>query len=160
MIEVPAAVMTIDQIVDEVDYLSLGTNDLVQYLLAVDRSNKQVAYLYQPLHPAVLRTLAHVADVAASADKTLEVCGEMAANPVYAAVLLGLGITRLSMAPAAVPLIKDAIKTIEMGEARKIVRKAMNLCTPREIEDYLCKELARRFPAFYSNLDWRSQTTV
>jgi phosphotransferase system enzyme I (PtsI) len=110
MIEVPAAVLTIDQIVNEVDYLSLGTNDLVQYLLAVDRSNKQVGYLYQPLHPAVLRALAHVAEVATSADRTLEVCGEMAANPVYAAALLGLGITRLSMTPAAVPLIKDAIK--------------------------------------------------
>jgi phosphoenolpyruvate-protein phosphotransferase (PTS system enzyme I) len=157
MIEVPSAVMTIDQIVKEVDYLSLGTNDLIQYLLAVDRSNKQVAYLYQPLHPAVLRTLAHVADSAKAAKKTLEVCGEMAANPVYAAVLLGLGITRLSMTPAAIPIIKDAIKAIDMKVSRKLVRNAMRLSTAREIEEFLCKELSDHFPAFFSDLNWRSQ---
>ncbi|MEW6737053.1 MAG: phosphoenolpyruvate--protein phosphotransferase [Acidobacteriota bacterium] len=155
MVEVPAAVMIIDQLAREADFLSIGTNDLIQYLLAVDRSNKQVAYLYQPLHPAVLRVLARVTEEAAAANTPLEVCGEMAANPVYAAVLLGLGITRFSMAPTALPLIKDAIRTIDMIAVREIVRTATQLATAKEIEDYLCTQLSQRFPSYYVNLNWR-----
>jgi phosphoenolpyruvate-protein phosphotransferase (PTS system enzyme I) len=160
MIEVPAAVMMIDQLVEEADFLSLGTNDLIQYLLAVDRSNKQVAYLYQPLHPAVLRALSMVADAAIAGKKPIEVCGEMAANPIYAAVLLGLGITQFSMTPAAVPLIKDAIKVINLTIVKEITRGAMKLKSTREIEDYLCNQLSKHFPLFYSNLTWHSQVQV
>lgn len=156
MIEVPAAVMIIDRLVQEADFLSLGTNDLIQYLLAVDRANKQVAYLYQPLHPAVLRVLVQVTEMAAAAAKPLEVCGEMAANPVYAAVLLGLGITQLSMTPTAVPLVKDAIRAIEIKTMRQIMHKAINLSTAHEVEVFLCEELANHFPSYYANLKWRS----
>lgn len=155
MIEVPAAVMITEQLAREADFLSLGTNDLIQYLIAVDRSNKQVAYLYQPLHPAVLRALMCVAEAARAAKKPLDVCGEMAANPIYVAVLLGLGITSLSMTPASIPVIKDVIRAINLKETRKIVSNAMDLATAREIEEYLVEQLAERFPAYFANLQWR-----
>lgn len=156
MIEVPAAAMMIEQLAQEADFLSLGTNDLIQYMLAVDRSNKQVAYLYQPLHPAVLRVIAQMAKVVSRFNKPLDVCGEMAANPVYAAVLIGLGITRLSMTPASLPLVKDAIRTIDVQAITGLVQEAMEFTTAREIEEFFCNQLADRYPVFYANLKWRS----
>lgn len=151
-IEVPSAVMIIDQLAQEADFLSLGTNDLIQYLLAIDRNNKQVAYLYQPLHPAVLQSLMWVAKVAQARKVLLDVCGEMASNPIYVVVLLGLGIKHLSMTPAAIPLIKDAIKAIRLSDAQEIFEKALQMSLAQEIEEYICEELARRFPSFYANL--------
>jgi phosphotransferase system enzyme I (PtsI) len=156
MIEVPAAVMIIEQLAREADFLSLGTNDLIQYLMAVDRSNKQVAYLYQPLHPAVLLALARVSQAAQAFNTPVDLCGEMAANPIYAAVLIGLGIKGLSMTPAAVPLIKDAIKAMEVTGLQEIVKKAQELSTAREIEEYLCDQLTERYPTYFTNLKWRS----
>lgn len=154
MIEVPSAVMMLPQIAQEADFLSLGTNDLIQYLLAVDRDNKAVAYLYQPLHPAVLNCLAQVAQVAQRLNKPLNVCGEMAANPLYAVVLLGLGITNLSMTPTAIPLIKDAIRAINLAKVKEIVTQALALSTAHEIEELLCDALAEHFPAYFANLKW------
>lgn len=156
MVEVPSAVMILDQLTREADFLSLGTNDLIQYILAVDRNNKQVSYLYQPLHPAVLQSLVWVARVAQANKATLDVCGEMAANPIYVVVLLGLGIKQLSMTPAAIPLIKDAIRAISLSEAHKMVENALQMSSAQEIEDYICEELATKFPSFYANLKWRS----
>lgn len=156
MVEVPSAVMITDQLARASDFLSLGTNDLIQYLLAVDRNNKQVAYLYQPLHPAVLQSLMWVAKIAQANKAFLDVCGEMAANPIYVVVLLGLGIKHLSLTPPAIPLIKDAIRAIKLSEAKEIVEKAMQMVSAQEIEEYLCEELASRFPSFYANLKWRN----
>jgi phosphoenolpyruvate-protein phosphotransferase len=156
MVEVPSAVMILDQLCREADFLSLGTNDLIQYILAVDRNNKQVSYLYQPLHPAVLQSLVWVAKVAEANKAILDVCGEMAANPIYVVVLLGLGIKQLSMTPAAIPLIKDAVRAINLSDAHKIVESALQMSSAQEIEDYICEELANKFPSFYANLKWRS----
>lgn len=156
MVEVPSAVMILDQLTREADFLSLGTNDLIQYILAVDRSNKQVSYLYQPLHPAVLQSLVWVAKVAEANKAILDVCGEMAANPIYVVVLLGLGIKELSMTPAAIPLIKDAVRAINLSDAHKMVENALQMSSAQEIEDYICEELSIKFPSFYANLKWRS----
>jgi phosphoenolpyruvate-protein phosphotransferase len=156
MVEVPSAVMITDQLARGSDFLSLGTNDLIQYLLAVDRNNKQVAYLYQPLHPAVLQSLMWVAKTAQANKTFLDVCGEMAANPIYVVVLLGLGIKHLSLTPPAIPLIKDAIRAIKLSEAQEIVENALQMVSAQEIEEYLCEELAGRFPSFYANLKWHN----
>ncbi|MBL8149692.1 MAG: phosphoenolpyruvate--protein phosphotransferase [Blastocatellia bacterium] len=155
MIEVPSAVIMIDHLIKEVDFISIGTNDLVQYLMAADRTNKDISYLYQPLHPAVLRSLARIAETAISIGKPVEVCGEMAANPIYAAVLIGLGFTRLSMTPAAIPIIKDAVRSIEISAVKEIVKKAKDFYTIREIEEFLVEELGSRFSSFYTGINWR-----
>jgi phosphotransferase system enzyme I (PtsI) len=155
MIEVPSAVIMIDHLIKEVDFISIGTNDLVQYLMAADRTNKDISYLYQPLHPAVLRSLARIAETAISIGKPVEVCGEMAANPIYAAVLIGLGFTRLSMTPAAIPIIKDAVRSIEISAVKEIVKKAKDFYTIREIEEFLVEELGSRFSSFYKGINWR-----
>ncbi|HVG21037.1 MAG TPA: phosphoenolpyruvate--protein phosphotransferase, partial [Blastocatellia bacterium] len=104
MIEVPAAAMMADLFAREADFLSIGTNDLTQYMLAVDRANENVAHLYQPLHPAILRTISHLVRAAEAAHVPLELCGEMAADPVQATALIGLGIRTLSLVPASIPL--------------------------------------------------------
>src|SRR5690606_19544600 len=97
MVETPAAVMIADLLAKEADFFSVGTNDLIQYCMAVDRGNQNVAYLYQPLHPAVLRMLRMIARTAAEAGIPCEVCGEMAGDPLYAPVMMGLGFEELSM---------------------------------------------------------------
>lgn len=141
MIEVPAAALMADLFARESDFLSIGTNDLVQYLLAVDRSNENVAHLYRPLHPAVLRTIAHLVKVSRSAGVPLELCGEMASDPLQAAALVGLGLKCLSMAPASIPLIKDVIRSIEYSRARQIVNEALKLATAEEVEDLLWRQI-------------------
>jgi phosphotransferase system enzyme I (PtsI) len=143
MIEVPAAALMADLFARESDFLSIGTNDLVQYLLAVDRSNENVAHLYRPLHPAVLRTIAHLVKVSRSAGVPLELCGEMASDPLQAAALVGLGLKCLSMAPASIPLVKDTIRAIEYSRARQIVNQAIKLATAEEVEELLWRELRR-----------------
>src|SRR6185436_18397728 len=114
MIEAPAAALMADVFAREADFLSVGTNDLIQYILAVDRTNENVAHLYQPLHPAVLRTIAFVVRAAETASVPLELCGEMAADPVQAIALIGLGIRTLSLVPASIPLVKNAVRSIEL----------------------------------------------
>src|SRR5205085_10130982 len=101
-----------DLFAKEADFLSVGTNDLTQYMLAVDRANENVAHLYQPLHPAILRALAHLVRVAATAKVPLEVCGEMAGDPLQALALIGLGVRTLSLIPASIPLVKNAVRAV------------------------------------------------
>ena len=152
MIEVPAAAMLADIFAREADFLCVGTNDLTQYLLAVDRANENVAYLYQPLHPALLRTLAHLVGVAETVRVPLEVCGEMAANPLQAVALVGLGVRSLSLVPAAIPLIKNAIRAVEEARVRGLMSEAMKLVTASEVEELLARELPRQAPQFFSEL--------
>lgn len=152
MIEVPAAAMMADIFAREADFFSVGTNDLIQYLLAVDRANENVAYLYQPLHPAVLRTIAQLVRVAETTQVPLEVCGEMAANPIQAIALIGLGIRTMSLVPASIPLIKNAIKSIEAAGIRALMGKAMTLASASEVEDLLMKELPLQAPQFFAAL--------
>jgi phosphoenolpyruvate-protein phosphotransferase (PTS system enzyme I) len=144
MIEVPAAVLSLETLAREVDFLCVGTNDLIQYLLAVDRGNPQVAHLFQPLHPAVLRCLSYITEVCRRTQKRVRVCGEISANPFYAILLLGMGFTNLSMNPLAVPVIRKVISNISLADARLIAKKSLELVTAQEIADYLIESATPR----------------
>lgn len=146
MIEVPAAAAVSDLIVREVDYLSIGTNDLIQYYLAVDRSNELVSYLFKPLHPAVLRLLRYILTAARKEGKPVTVCGEMAADPLCAIALLGLGLKNFSMNPIFIPRIKKALRSVEYAKVRRIVQKAMTLKSAQEIEEYLIEKILVNHP--------------
>jgi phosphotransferase system enzyme I (PtsI) len=137
MIEVPSAALTADLLAREVDFLAVGTNDLIQYTLAVDRTDERVADLYQPLHPGILRLLRIVRRAACRAGVRLSVCGEMASDPALLAVLIGLGLTEFSMTPAAIPAARHLVGSVHAGTLRAIVRRALQLGTTREIENYL-----------------------
>lgn len=150
MIEVPAAALMADVLAREADFLSVGTNDLIQYILAVDRANENVAHLYQPLHPAILRTIAHLVRVAESQQVPLELCGEMAADPLQAIALIGLGIRTLSLVPGSIPLVKNAIRSVELERVRSLMKDAMRLTSSREVEELLARELPRQAPRFFA----------
>ncbi|OYT72874.1 MAG: phosphoenolpyruvate--protein phosphotransferase [Chloracidobacterium sp. CP2_5A] len=134
MIEVPAAVFIADRLARESDFLSIGSNDLVQYLLACDRGNERVSYLQQPLHPAVLSSLRVIVAAARAANKPLTMCGEMAAQPACAFALLGLGIRRFSLSPAALPSLKRALRKLSAKDAEKFVAQALTLDTACAVE--------------------------
>jgi phosphotransferase system enzyme I (PtsI) len=125
MIEIPSAAATIDLLEKHCDFFSIGTNDLIQYLLAIDRGNDRIAHLYEPAHPAVLRTLKRVVDDAHRLDVPVGVCGEMAGDPVYAPLLLGLGVDSLSMAPTLLPAVKFLIRAMKMADARELAAEAL-----------------------------------
>jgi len=146
MIEVPAAAAITDLLVKEVDYLSIGTNDLIQYYLAVDRSNEFVSYLYKPLHPSILRLIKFVIETAQREGKEIAVCGEMAADPLAAIVLLGFGLKNFSMNPIFIPRIKKALRSVEYKTVKKVVQKAMNLKTAQEIEECIIEEILVKHP--------------
>jgi len=146
MIEVPAAAAISDILVKEVDYFSIGTNDLIQYYLAVDRSNEFVSYLYKPLHPSVLRLIKFVIGTAAKEGKDVAVCGEMAADPLCAMALLGLGLKKFSMNPIYIPRIKKALRAVEYRTVRRVVNQALTLKTAQEIEEYLIEKLLVKHP--------------
>jgi phosphotransferase system enzyme I (PtsI) len=150
MIEVPAAALMADVFARETDFLSVGTNDLIQYILAVDRANENVAHLYQPLHPAILRTIAYLVKVAETQQVPLELCGEMAADPLQAIALVGLGIRTLSLVPGSIPLVKNAIRSVELERVRSLMKDAMKLTTTREVEELLASELPRQAPRFFA----------
>ena len=143
MIEVPSAALMADVLAREVDFFSIGTNDLVQYALAVDRNNEHVAHLHQPLHPAILRMIRFVIDSAAAADIDVAVCGEMAADTRSTALLLGLGLRRLSMAPRLVPGVKSAIRHINLTAMGELVDHCLQLGSAQEVKDYLDRSLGR-----------------
>ncbi len=134
MIEVPAAVLIADRLARESDFLSIGSNDLVQYLLASDRGNERVSYLQQPLHPAVLASFSLIVAAARAANKSLTMCGEMAAQPACAFALLGLGIRRFSLSPAALPSLKSALRNLRVKDAERFVAQALTLDTARAVE--------------------------
>jgi phosphotransferase system enzyme I (PtsI) len=125
MIEVPAAALAADLLAREVDFLSLGTNDLIQYALAVDRGNESVDYLYQPEHPGVIRLIRIVVEAAKRGGTPLTLCGEMAADPRAISLLLGVGLRELSMQPRAIPMIRQAIAQVDMAEARESVEQIL-----------------------------------
>ena len=137
MVEVPSAVALANQLVREVDFFSIGTNDLIQYLLAVDRNNRKVAPLYEPLHPAVLGAVHEVVQAAKGAGKWVGMCGEMASDPLCALVLLGLGLDDLSMGPFFIPVIKRIIRSISFAAARNISRDVLEMATVKEVKGYL-----------------------
>ena len=134
MIEIPSAAMTIDLVARDCAFVSIGTNDLIQYLLAIDRVNDRIAHLYEPTHPAVIRTLKQIVDGAHRHKIPVSVCGEMAGDPVYAPLLLGLGVDSLSMAPSWVPAVKYVIRAMTMADARALAEEALTMSSPREIQ--------------------------
>ena len=133
MIEVPSTVITADLLANEVDFFSIGTNDLIQYTLAIDRGNKQVAHLYQPLDPAILRMLKHVADVAKEKGIKVFICGEMAGTPHHIPILLGLGMNELSMNPQSIPIVKRVVRAINLEETHPFVEDALKQTTARNV---------------------------
>ena len=144
MIEVPSAALIADVLAREVDFFSIGTNDLIQYALAVDRNNEHVSYLYRPLHPAILRMLRFVIDSAAQAGIEVSMCGEMAGDRHYAPLLLGMGLRRLSISPRSIPDVKTQIRQISLGELEGVVGKCLNLSNADEVEQCLEGYLERQ----------------
>ncbi len=146
MIEVPAAVTLASLLAKEADFFSIGTNDLIQYALAIDRGNKQVAGLYQPLHPAVMRMILQVVEAGRAAGIPVAVCGEMAGDPLYLPILLGLGVSEFSMNHMSIPMIKKVIREITYEETQKIAQQALDMVTVEEINTFAFQEIRRRFP--------------
>jgi phosphotransferase system enzyme I (PtsI) len=146
MIEVPAAAAITDLLVREVDFLSIGTNDLIQYYLAVDRSNELVSYLFKPLHPSILRILKFIIETALAAGKDVTVCGEMAADPLPALVLFGFGLRRFSMNPIFIPRIKEVLRSVESKAIKRILTKAMQLNSAQEIEELIIENVLVKYP--------------
>lgn len=143
MIEVPSAAITANLIAPHVAFFSLGTNDLVQYTLAVDRVNERVAYLYEPTHPAIIELIRNTIKVAHQHGIWVGICGEMAGNPVMTPLLLGLGVDELSMSPSAVPMVKEVVRSLRFAEAEELARKVQPSVMASEVLD-ACRDLTRR----------------
>ena len=133
MIEIPSAAATADLLAKRCTFFSIGTNDLIQYLLAIDRVNDRIAHLYEPTHPAIVRTLRMIVDEAHRQKISVSVCGEMAGDPVYAPLLLGLGVDSLSMSPAWLPSVKYLVRSMTMADARALAAEALKMTSPKEI---------------------------
>jgi phosphotransferase system enzyme I (PtsI) len=146
MIELPSAALIADRLARECDFFSIGTNDLIQYTIGIDRQNKDVAYLYKPLHLAVLRMLDIICNAARQAGIPVSMCGEMAGEPVYALVLVGLGVSELSMNGPSIPLVKRVIRAAKASDGRALVARLLALTTADDIEREVKAEMSRRFP--------------
>jgi phosphotransferase system enzyme I (PtsI) len=146
MIEVPSAAMVSDLLAKEVDFFSIGTNDLIQYSIAVDRVNEKIAYLYEPTHPGVLRLVKNIIDNGHKAGIWVGMCGEMAGDPHLTLLLLGMGLDEFSTSAIVVPQIKKIIRTTSMSYAREVAEKALSLSTGREVEEFARAKLAEMLP--------------
>ena len=149
MIEVPAAVLTAEKIVAEVDFIELGTNDLVQYTLAVDRGNDAVAYWFRTLHPAVLYGIHRSLNAAREAGIQAIVCGEMASTPAYSVLLVGLGAVDLSMAPASLPRVRSTLSRIDVSQAQKVAANCLDCATALEVEEIVRTEFEKHWPGVF-----------
>ena len=152
MVEVPAAVVMIDRFVEEVDFLSIGTNDLIQYTLAVDRSNKDVVGLYNAADPAVLRLIAMAIDAADKKPIPVTMCGQMSGNPNYTMLLLGLGLRHFSVTHGAVPEIKNICRRVTIADCKQVTDRVATMENARDITNYLREELKRRVPGVGSDV--------
>ena len=146
MIEIPSAAAIADILAEEVDFFSIGTNDLIQYTLAIDRGNEQVAYLYNPLHPAVIRLIKTIVEAAHSNGIEAVLCGEMAGEPLYVPLLLSLGVDHLSMNPLCILKIKKIVRSITREECHEIMRGLYHFKTGIEMETFMREEMKKRFP--------------
>ena len=146
MIETPAAALQIKELLREVDFVSIGTNDLIQYTLAVDRGNERVAALYTASHPAILRMLRNIIREANKAKVSVSLCGEMAGEPMYTLFLLGVGLRRFSMAPGDIPEIKKIIRSTTVARAERIAKKALSFETDRQVTNYIRDETRKVSP--------------
>jgi len=156
MIEVPSAVMIADKLAREVDFFSIGTNDLIQYALAIDRINERVTYLYEPLHPAVLRLIKQTVDVGHEAGIRVAMCGEMAGEPACTMILLGLELDELSMNPSAIPRIKKIIRETTLEESKELLKKIMTFSSSVEIRGYVGNYMRERFPELFPSSNPRA----
>jgi len=145
MIEVPSSTVIADLLASKVDFFSIGTNDLIQYQLAIDRSDEHVAYLYNPLHPSILRTIKHVVETGHEAGIPVGMCGEMAGVPLYLPILLGLGLDQLSMNPHSIPHVKRIIRASRYEDAKRFVEEILPLRSTQEIEMYFERVFKGRF---------------
>jgi len=155
MIEVPSAVIMAEQLAEKADFFSIGTNDLIQYALAIDRVNERVTYLYEPLHPAILRMLKQVVEAGHNAGIKVAMCGEMAGDPLCTPILLGLELDGLSMTPLAIPRVKKIIRKSTVSESKELLKKVMTFPTAREIEEYVRDYMVQRFPECCP-VDWQT----
>jgi phosphoenolpyruvate-protein phosphotransferase (PTS system enzyme I) len=149
MVEIPSAVAIADILAAEVDFFSIGTNDLIQYTLAVDRVNERVAALYQPAHPAVLRSIKRVIDVGRETGRDVALCGEMSGNPLFTALLVGLGLEEFSVTPTVITEIKRVIRAITLEDARAVAEKAMRLSTAEDVVRCLQEQMQEMIPDIF-----------
>ena len=150
MIEVPTAAIMADRLAREVDFFSIGTNDLIQYAVAIDRTNERVAHLYEPSHPSVVRLLKMVADAAHAHDIWVGVCGEMAGEVLFTPLLLGLGMDELSAGPLIVPRVKNAVQRLTITECRQLVEEVLQLDTPAAVLERCTAVAQRNYPELIS----------
>lgn len=143
MIEIPSAALTADLLAREADFFSIGTNDLIQYSLAVDRTDARVSSLFEPLHPAVLRTLRGIIRAAARRQVPVSLCGEMAADPAVLPLLIGLGLTSFSMSPAAIPIARSVVDALDARAARRLASRVMRQTTVADVERCLARKTRR-----------------
>jgi phosphoenolpyruvate-protein phosphotransferase len=146
LVEVPAAAVCIDQILGEVDFVCIGSNDLVQYLMAADRDNPKVAQLCEPCHPAVMRVLNQIISTCVKQNKPVTLCGEMAGRPLCLLPLLGMGLTRASMSPAFVPTVKELVRAVTLPTARRIAKRVVNMTTVGEVRAFLSDQVRKICP--------------
>ena len=146
MLETPAAVIQVKDYCREVGFMSIGTNDLVQYLLAVDRGNVRVSQFFSASHPALLRALRDVLRACTHAGVECSLCGEMAGQPLYTLFLLGIGLRNLSMAPASIPEVKKLIRLATVPQAQRVARRALSFETDRQVTNYLRDETRKMLP--------------
>ncbi|HEV3006640.1 MAG TPA: putative PEP-binding protein, partial [Pirellulales bacterium] len=146
MVEVPSVVVLIDRFVEEVDFLSIGTNDLIQYTLAVDRSNKDVAGLYTASDPAVLKLIELTISAAQRRGIAVNLCGQMSGSPTYTMFLLGLGLRQMSITPGAIPEIKKICRSVNIPQCQAVAARALSLENAREVKSYLKEELKKVLP--------------
>src|SRR5215469_1679704 len=137
MVEVPSAVWLAPRLAREVDFFSVGTNDLIQYLLAADRNNPKVAHLYEAFHPAVVSAISEIVNVARAADKEVDICGEMASDPLATLLLVGMGLDELSLSPLFIPVVRKVVREVDYQTARSIARETLQMASVQEVKGYL-----------------------
>jgi phosphotransferase system enzyme I (PtsI) len=145
MVETPAAALAADKLAAECDFFSIGTNDLIQYSMAIDRQNREVAYLYRPLHISILRQIEFTVKSAHAANIPVAMCGEMAGDPMFTLVLMGLGLDELSMVATQIPLVKRIVRNCTAEDGRKLLEQMLKLNTAEEIERFVHAEMKSRF---------------
>ena len=150
MVEVPSASLMADRLAKEVDFFSIGTNDLIQYVLAIDRINEHVSYLYEPLHPAILQIIRQVVDAGHAAGIEVHICGEMASDPLHLPLLVGLGLDELSMPATSIPRIKKILRGIKKSDAEAFARELFRFDTAREVLDFVLNEIKSRWADAYA----------
>ena len=143
MIEIPGAAYTADLLAREVDFFTIGTNDLIQYCLAVDRADARVSQLYEPLHPAILRVIVMVRRAAVRQGIPVSLCGEMASDPALLTLLVGLGLREFSMTPGAIPVARQALSETRSDDLRALARRVLKLATVEEMEQEILTTLGR-----------------